>query len=100
MLLVSPGEQMKRSQLASALFVATVAAGLTAATTGSADAGTTSPNAVSPAALTSNWYASAPYLMPQSNNPPDPTVVMAATGQKAFQLAFILAPNGGGCSPT
>jgi chitinase len=38
--------------------------------------------------------------MPESNNPPDPTVVMAATGQKAFQLAFILAPNGGGCSPT
>jgi chitinase len=25
---------------------------------------------------------------------------MAATGQKAFELAFILAPNGGGCSPT
>jgi chitinase len=52
------------------------------------------------AALSSNWYASAPYLMPQSNNPPDPVAVMDATGQKAFQLAFILAPNGGGCSPT
>jgi chitinase len=52
------------------------------------------------AGLTNNWYASAPYLMPVSNDPPDPTVVMAATGQKAFQLAFILAPNGGGCSPT
>ncbi len=52
------------------------------------------------ATLTDNWYASAPYLMPVSNNPPDPTVVMSATGQKAFQLAFILAPNGGGCSPT
>jgi len=26
--------------------------------------------------------------------------VMNATGQKAFQLAFILAPNGGGCTPT
>ena len=25
---------------------------------------------------------------------------MAASGQKAFELAFILAPNGGGCSPT
>ena len=37
--------------------------------------------------------------MPQSNNPPDPITVMDATGQKAFQLAFILAPNGGGCSP-
>jgi chitinase len=52
------------------------------------------------AALTSNWYASAPYLMPFDNNPPDPVTVMNATGQKAFQLAFILAPNGGGCSPT
>src|ERR1041384_4095165 len=54
----------------------------------------------SPATLTSNWYASAPYLMPFDNSPPDPIEVMNATGQKAFQLAFILAPNGGGCSPT
>jgi chitinase len=52
------------------------------------------------ATLTSNWYASAPYLMPFDNSPPDPVAVMNATGQKAFQLAFILAPNGGGCTPT
>jgi chitinase len=52
------------------------------------------------AALSNNWYAAAPYLMAQSNNPPDPVTVMNATGLKAFQLAFILAPNGGGCSPT
>jgi len=52
------------------------------------------------AALTTNWYASAPYVMPLDNTPPDLNAVMAATGQKAFQLAFILAPNGGGCSPT
>jgi chitinase len=52
------------------------------------------------ATLTSNWYASAPYLMPFDNSPPDPVTVMNATGQKAFQLAFILAPSGGGCSPT
>jgi chitinase len=52
------------------------------------------------ATLTSNWYASAPYLMPFDNSPPDPIEVMNATGQKAFQLAFILAPNGGGCTPT
>ncbi|TCO60457.1 chitinase [Actinocrispum wychmicini] len=58
------------------------------------------PPALAATTLTDNWYASAPYLMPVSNNPPDPTVVMSATGQKAFQLAFILAPNGGGCSPT
>ncbi|WP_394834361.1 chitinase [Pendulispora rubella] len=53
-----------------------------------------------PSALGNNWYAAAPYLMPQSNSPPDPVAVMSATGLKAFQLAFILAPNGGGCSPT
>jgi chitinase len=38
--------------------------------------------------------------MPEDNSPPDVSAVMDATGQKAFQLAFILAPNGGGCSPT
>src|SRR5258706_14910725 len=54
----------------------------------------------SAATLSSNWYASAPYLMPFDNSPPDAVAVMNATGQKAFQLAFILAPNGGGCSPT
>jgi chitinase len=52
------------------------------------------------AALTNNWYASAPYLMPLDNNPPNAVDVLKATGQKAFQLAFVLAPDGGGCSPT
>jgi chitinase len=57
--------------------------------------------AVTPsAALSSNWYAAAPYLMPLDNNPPNPVDVMNATGIKAFQLAFILAPNAGGCTPT
>ncbi|TNC26935.1 carbohydrate-binding protein [Amycolatopsis alkalitolerans] len=86
---------MHRRKLASILAAATVAAGtaLTLVTHAGAAAGAT-------AALSNNWYASAPYLMPQSNNPPDPAAVMAATGQKAFQLAFILAPDGGGCSPT
>jgi chitinase len=52
------------------------------------------------AALSGNWYGAAPYVMPLDNNPPDLSQVMAATGQKSFELAFILAPNGGGCSPT
>ncbi|WP_370947513.1 chitinase [Amycolatopsis sp. cg5] len=84
---------MQRSRLA-AVGLAAVLAGTAAtlAVTTNAQADTE--------ALGSNWYASAPYLMPVSNNPPDPVAVMAATGQKAFQLAFILAPNGGGCSPT
>jgi chitinase len=52
------------------------------------------------ATLTSNWYGSAPYVIPLDNDPPDLAQVMAASGQKAFELAFILAPNGGGCSAT
>ncbi len=56
--------------------------------------------AAAPAALGNNWYAAAPYLMPLDNNPPDAGAVMDASGLKAFQLAFVLAPNGGGCSPT
>ncbi|WNI14596.1 carbohydrate-binding protein [Actinacidiphila sp. ITFR-21] len=62
---------------------------------GQASGATTAANA-----LSSSWYAAAPYLMPLDNNPPDAGQIMDATGLKAFQLAFILAPNGGGCSPT
>ncbi|MGW4063541.1 chitinase [Amycolatopsis sp. NPDC004747] len=83
---------MRRSRLAAAgLAAATFAATAVSLVLGA-------PSAT--AALSNNWYAAAPYLMPQSNNPPDPITVMNATGLKAFQLAFILAPNGGGCSPT
>ncbi|GJF30492.1 chitinase [Kitasatospora sp. NE20-6] len=63
---------------------------LTAGTDASAALGATD-------ALGSNWYASAPYLMPEDNSPPDAAAVMDATGQKAFQLAFIL--DSGGCKP-
>jgi chitinase len=78
------------------------ATGLIAAGGASAQASTSTPATTNAAttALSSNWYAAAPYLMPLDNNPPDPTAVMAATGIKAFQLAFILAPTGGGCTPT
>jgi chitinase len=65
-----------------------------------AGAGIYAANQADAATLSSNWYASAPYLMPFDNSPPNPVDVMNATGQKAFQLAFILAPNGGGCTPT
>jgi Cellulose binding domain/Glycosyl hydrolases family 18/Fibronectin type III domain len=41
--------------------------------------------------------ASAPYLMPLENDPPDINTVMAATGVKTFTLAFILSD--GGCNP-
>lgn len=77
---------------------ALAAAGLAA--TAMIAAGGSSAQASTTAALGSNWYAAAPYLMPLDNDPPNPVDVMNATGLKAFQLAFVLAPNGGGCSPT
>jgi len=85
----------KRASFAALAAAATVVAGTAVALA----TGVGAPVAQA-ASLSDNWYASAPYLMPQSNNPPDPTAVMAATGQKAFQLAFILAPSAGGCTPT
>jgi len=51
-------------------------------------------------ALGSNWYGSAPYYYTLDSSAPDLGQVMAATGQKAFELAFVLAPSGGGCTPT
>jgi chitinase len=48
-------------------------------------------------ALTDNWYASAPYYSVLDSAAPDLGTVMAATGQKAFDMAFILAD--GGCTP-
>ena len=77
--------------LASAALIAVSGGALAAVTLGSP---------AQAATLTSNWYGSAPYVMPLDNNPPDMSAVMSATGQKAFELAFILAPNGGGCTPT
>jgi hypothetical protein len=41
--------------------------------------------------------ASAPYLMPLENSPPDINTVMSATGVKTFTLAFILSD--GSCNP-
>ena len=52
------------------------------------------------ATLPNNWYGAAPYVMPLDNDPPDLGPVMDATSQKSFMLAFILAPNSGGCTAT
>ena len=83
-----------RAGVAAAATTTLIAGGaLTAVALGSAPAeaaGTT---------LTSNWYASAPYDMPLDNDPPDLTQVLAATGQKAYVLAFVLAENGTSCAP-
>jgi chitinase len=49
------------------------------------------------AAFSSNWYNAAPFVMPLANNPPDLASVMAASGAKAFTLAFV--NSNGGCTP-
>lgn len=59
----------------------------------------TGSTAYAATALSSNWYASAPYDMPLDNNPPSLASVMSATGEKAFVLAFVLAENGSSCAP-
>ncbi|MGH3251630.1 MAG: hypothetical protein ACRDOI_36225 [Trebonia sp.] len=48
-------------------------------------------------ALADNWYEAAPYYSVLDSNAPDLGTVMSATGQKAFDMAFILAD--GGCTP-
>jgi chitinase len=48
-------------------------------------------------ALPDNWYESAPYYSVLDPNAPDLGAVMSATGQQAFDIAFILAD--GGCVP-
>ena len=85
----------RRRRFAAAATAVTVALGTASAVTAAAAA-----EHASPAALGGNWYGAAPYVMPFDNSPPDLGPVMSATGQKSFQLAFILAPSGGGCTPT
>ncbi|WP_083976064.1 chitinase [Kitasatospora azatica] len=84
----------KRTGLLAGLAALGLLAGGVAAFAGSGSALATT---AASSALGNNWYASAPYLMPEDNSPPDAGAVMDATGQKAFQLAFIL--DGGSCSP-
>ncbi|MEV0738771.1 chitinase [Streptomyces sp. NPDC050549] len=84
-----------RACLGAAAAVTLAAAGTTALIATNAEGATNAATA-----LSNRWYAAAPYLMPTDNNPPDAGTIMDATGLKAFQLAFVLAPNGGGCTPT
>src|SRR4051812_37228372 len=88
----------RRRLVATAVTTITVALGTAAALSATGQAAVGEPAAA--AALGGNWYGAAPYVMPFDNSPPDLGPVMSATGQKSFQLAFILAPSGGGCSPT
>ena len=70
-----------------------------AALAGTAEAAPAAQAAASAAALSANWYESAPYYSTLDSSGPDLGSVMSATGQKAFDMAFILA-NGGSCSPS
>jgi chitinase len=83
----------------SALAVTVVAAGamVALANSGSAAPSPAVQSSVQSNALSGNWYGAAPYVMPLDNTPPDLTQVMAATGQKSFELAFVL--DSGGCTP-
>ena len=56
--------------------------------------------AAEPPPLDARWYGAAPYVTPMYGDPPDLARVLHDTGQKTFQLAFVLAPKGGGCRPT
>jgi chitinase len=71
-----------------------LAGGLTAATLA-----VTSTAQASNSALSVNWYESAPYYSTLDSDAPDLGQVMSATGQKAFDMAFILAGNGT-CAPS
>jgi chitinase len=71
-----------------------LAGGLTAATLA-----VTSTAQASNSALSVNWYESAPYYSTLDSDAPDLGQVMSATGQKAFDMAFILADNGT-CAPS
>jgi chitinase len=90
---------VRRSTAMSALAVTVVAAGamVALANSGSAAPSTGVQSSVQSNALSGNWYGAAPYVMPLDNTPPDLSQVMAATGQKSFELAFVL--DGGGCTP-
>ncbi|HEY3870360.1 MAG TPA: chitinase [Actinocrinis sp.] len=85
-----PVPRLRRSLAAAAAGALTAAgaAALAVASAGPASAAS---------ALTANWYESAPYYYTLDSSAPSLTSVMSATGEKAFELAFILAD--GGCTP-
>jgi chitinase len=98
----SPRPQSRRSRLsrrrvltatiAPAAAVLLAAAGVTGATLATAGVATQAT------ALSGNWYESAPYYSVLDSDAPDLGQVMSATGQKAFDMAFILA-DGSSCEP-
>ena len=99
-----PRSRLSRRRLLAGAGACLLAAGTTGAIAAAALAATSSPVKAQvtantqAAALGANWYESAPYYSTLDSSGPDLGQVMAATGQKAFEMAFILA--GGGCTPS
>jgi chitinase len=94
-LLAGAGACLLAAGTCGAIAATAFAATGTAATRAAADVQAADVQA---AALGANWYESAPYYSTLDSSGPDLGQVMAATGQKAFEMAFILA--GGGCTPS
>ena len=100
---VRPGLRGKASAVAAAgsavlLAGGLAAAALAAAPTAQAARATHAAAAQAKAALSVNWYESAPYYSTMDSSV-DLSQAMSATGTKAFEMAFILA-NGGSCTPS
>jgi chitinase len=98
-----PGLRSRTATAATAAVATVLLAGsVTAAmlaSAASAQATSAAKTAASASALSVNWYESAPYYSTLDSNAPDVGQVMSATGQKAFDMAFILA-DGGSCDPS
>jgi chitinase len=100
--LSTPRRQRRRTAaavIAAILIAVAGAAGAAAAAAIPASAArATVTNVTQAAALSANWYESAPYYSTLDSAAPDLGQVMSATGQKAFDMAFILA-SGSSCAP-
>ncbi|HEV2371927.1 MAG TPA: hypothetical protein VGS19_07155 [Streptosporangiaceae bacterium] len=94
-----PPRRLKSVTAAAAAALFVTAGGIAGAVLVTANAASAaSAPASHAAALTANWYESAPYYYAMDPKGPVLTKVMTATGAKAFDFAFILASNGS-CSP-
>jgi chitinase len=91
------GNRPTRAALA-AVAAALLASGAAVGTLAATAQASASRTGASTAALSANWYESAPYYSTLDSSGPDLGQVMAATGQKAFEMAFILA-SGSSCAP-
>ena len=85
--------------LAGSVSAALLTGAAPAQATPSAPAAHAAAAVASVSALSANWYESAPYYSTLDSAAPDLGQVMAATGQKAFDMSFVLA-DGSSCDPS